>query len=200
MHISATGGWNEPMATKWVVSMMLAAVLSCVAFSAASAQTPAPVAPHFPPLRASSLERKSYHLPEDFEGDVNVCLIAFKREQQKNVDTWTRGLKPLNLPGNVHVYEMPTISKGPRFFTSWLDGRMRAGIHDKQAREMTITLYLNKGSFRKALAIPDEKTIYVLLIDKQGAVLWRTTGDFTDDKGQELMAALKTLPAAAPAK
>ena len=153
--------------------------------------------PQFPSLKASNLERKAFKLPEDFEGESNLCLIAFQRNQQKNVNTWIAGLKSINTPASMKIYELPTIAKGPRFFTSWLDGQMRAGIHDKQAREMTITLYLNKSAFRKALVIPTEKTISAILIDKKGNVLWRATGDYNEDKGAELMSALKLLGEAA---
>lgn len=147
-------------------------------------------APAFPPLKATNLERKVFNLPQDFEGDKNLCLIAFQRDQQKNIDTWMAGLKNVSTPANFRAYELPTISKGPRWFDSWLDGRMRAGIADKHAREMTITLYINKGPFKRALAIPSENTIYAILIDKKGAILWRTEGNYTEAKGKDLLVAL----------
>jgi hypothetical protein len=63
---------------------------------------------------------------------------------------------------------------------------MQAGIPDINARERTITLYLNKKTFRKELDIPDEKTIYILLINKKGEVIWRTQGRFTNEKSIDL--------------
>ena len=63
---------------------------------------------------------------------------------------------------------------------------MRAGIPDRTARATTITLYLDKEPFRNALEIPDEETIYPMLVDRQGHVLWRTEGEWTPEKGEEL--------------
>ena len=56
------------------------------------------------------------------------------------------------------------------------------------ARERTITLYLDKDEFRQALQLPHEDDIYVLLLDRQGQVLWRAEGAFTPEKGESLAA------------
>jgi len=55
-----------------------------------AAHAAAPVA-HFPPVTSENLSGKTFHLPADLEGDRNLLLIAFQREQQKNIDTWLRG-------------------------------------------------------------------------------------------------------------
>jgi hypothetical protein len=68
---------------------------------------------------------------------------------------------------------------------------MRMGIPDKKAREVTITLYLNKPAFRKALDMPDEERIYVLLVNRKGEVLWRADGSFHEDKARDLKFALE---------
>jgi hypothetical protein len=182
---------SSPLSYCVLVALALGgALMTPLAQTDAAATKPKPL---FPTLNASNLERKTFHLPQEFEGEKNLCLIAFKRNQQRNVDTWIGGLKSLATPSGLRVYELPTITKGPRWFDTWLDGRMRAGIHDPSAREMTITLYLNKKAFRKALDITSEKTINAILIDKQGNVLWRAEGDYTEAKGRELLSALGKL-------
>jgi hypothetical protein len=68
---------------------------------------------------------------------------------------------------------------------------MRAGIPDPIARDRTITLYLDKGAFRQALELPHEDNIYVLLVDREGTVVWRASGAFTTDKGESLERAIQ---------
>jgi hypothetical protein len=68
----------------------------------------------------------------------------------------------------------------------WLDDAMRAGIPDPEARAATITLYLDKRAFRTALALPSEETIYALLVDRAGRVLWRAEGGWTEEKGHAI--------------
>jgi len=63
---------------------------------------------------------------------------------------------------------------------------MRSGIKDPKSRKKTITLYLDKRSFRKVLGIPGENNIYILLLDKQGEVTWRSEGPCDVEKAKNL--------------
>lgn len=149
----------------------------------------------FPRVRGANLERRSFNLPEDFEGEFNLLLIAFLREQQFEVDTWAPEARRLTRErATFRYYELPTISRSIPFARLWLDGAMRAGIPDRAAREATITLYLDKRAFRAALRLPREDTIYALLVDRAGQVLWRAEGVFTEEKGQALRHALDEQP------
>jgi len=87
-------------------------------------------------------------------------------------------------------YELPTIDRLNPLFRWFIDNGMRRGIPDSSARSRTITLYLDKPSFRKALSLPDEKRIYAILVDRSGRVLWRTEGDFDEAKAASLQRAL----------
>jgi hypothetical protein len=64
---------------------------------------------------------------------------------------------------------------------------MRAGIPDAIARERTITLYLDKDEFKSALNISSEDEIYLFLVDRDGEILWRETGTFSEDKAADLL-------------
>jgi hypothetical protein len=134
----------------------------------------------FPRLTASNLEGQTFSLPQDFAGDRNLLLIAFQREQQQNVDTWLHQMKRFEPCPGFHYYELPTIDKLNPFFRWFINSGMRRGIPDRNARARTITLYLDKPSFRKALNIPDEKRIYAILVDRSGRILWRAEGDFDE--------------------
>jgi hypothetical protein len=140
----------------------------------------------FPKLTASNLEKQTFSLPEDFAGDRNLLLIAFQREQQQNVDTWLRQMKRFEVSSGFQYYELPTIDRLNPFFRWFINSGMRRGIPDRNARARTITLYLDKPSFRKALNLPDEKQIYAILVDRSGRVLWRAGGDFNEAKATSL--------------
>lgn len=137
----------------------------------------------FPRIQGANLERRPFLLPDDFEGERNLVLIAFMREQQLEIDSWISTAKRLTQDhSNFRYYELPTISRGIPLARWWLDGAMRAGTSDRAAREATITLYVNKQAFREALQLQTEDTIYVLLVNRTGRVLWRTEGVSTNQK------------------
>lgn len=141
----------------------------------------------FPTVHASNLNRRTFNLPGDFESDRNLVIVAFQRDQQDMVDTWTAPVRDLlaRYP-DLRFYELPTISHGNPLFRAWLDGAMRGGIPDHQSRERTITLYVDKVAFRQALGLPHEDTIYVLLVDRAGHVFWRAEGEYSAQLAAEL--------------
>lgn len=141
----------------------------------------------FPTVHASNLNRRAFNLPGDFESERNLVIVAFQRDQQEVVDTWTAPIRDLlaRYP-DLRFYELPTISRGNPLFRAWLDGAMRGGIPDRQSREQTITLYLDKFAFRQALGLPHEDTIYVLLVDRVGHVFWRAEGEYSAQLAAEL--------------
>lgn len=146
----------------------------------------------FPTVTSDNLEKRTFTLPRDFGGEKNVVFIAFLRKQQADVDTWVPFVKPLvaKTP-NAEFYEIPTIKRMVAPMRWMINTGMRGGIDDKGARERTITLYIDKEPFKQSLGITDENTIYVMIVDREGHVLWRTSGVFTAAKGAELEAALR---------
>jgi hypothetical protein len=146
----------------------------------------------FPTVNGSNLKRKKLALPQDLAGVLNVVLIAFQQWQQAQVDTWIPFARKLEEehPG-VRYYELPTIRPLNVLARTFINEGMRAGIPDPVARERTITLYVDKRSFREALQLPGEDDIHVLLIDRQGQVLWREGGAFAPEKGRTLADAIQ---------
>ena len=146
----------------------------------------------FPQVRGSSLSGQSFTLPHDIEGDYALLMIAFQQVQQFDINTWLPIARDLSRQyTSLAYYELPTIDRlnpAARFF---IDGGMRAGIPDPVARATTVTLYLDKPSFRQALEIPDEELIVVMLINREGEVLWRTSGPASPEAIEALQQAAK---------
>lgn len=101
----------------WTIASLLA---TSIASSKDGLGVPAPEnspGAHFPSVKASNLEKRGFSLPADFEGDRNLLLVAFEREQQKDVDTWWRKMRRFEeLDPGFHYYELPTIQR-PNAFT-----------------------------------------------------------------------------------
>ena len=148
--------------------------------------------PRFPPVEGSSLAGTRHRLPGTLAGEVNLLLVAFQQRQQADVDTWLPLARELGAahPG-LRTYELPVISRGYRLVSGMIDGGMRAGIPDPAVREATITLYIDKSPFRRALAIATEDDIAVLLVDRSGTVLWRAVGPLQETRSAGLRAAVE---------
>lgn len=154
--------------------------------------------PVFPQVNGSSLTKRKFSLPADFEGELNLVVIAFKRKQQEDVDTWMPYLRPLTADhAGLRVYELPVLPRSLTLMRGVIDGGMRGGIPDSAVRAATITLYINKTPFKKALAIASEDSIEVVLVDRAGEIFWRATGVFSEAALMELtqkLAAITSRP------
>ncbi|MGD2058596.1 MAG: hypothetical protein PVF85_01860 [Anaerolineales bacterium] len=147
---------------------------------------------YLPPVRGRNLDREIRSYPADFEQALNLLFIAFQRWQQASIDSWLSCAETLEQSrDDLAYYEFPTIQSTNLILRTFINEGMRAGIPDPKARDRTVTLYLDKPALRKALDMPDEDQIYVLLASKTGEVLWRDRGKHSPEKEASLMAAIK---------
>lgn len=146
---------------------------------------------HFPTVSGFNLDRQELEFPRDFAGDLNVLFVPFLRRQQEDVDSWVPFVSGLeaDTPGLAY-YELPTIYEMSSLSRMFLNEGMRAGIPNRKSRQRTITLYLDRAKFMRATGIPDERQVHILLVDRDGQILWREAGRFDDDKGRALVAAV----------
>ena len=168
-------------------------VAFCALFShAASAETSGSL--QFPTVQGKNLEGEKFNLPKDFKGEANLAIVAFQRWHQDLIDPWIGVAKELmEKHEGFNYYELPTIYRGNPLFRFWLDKGMASGIPSEEARKATITLYLDKPEFRESLGIPNEETIHLFLVRPDGSVAFRTEGEMTEKKVEELRAAVKKM-------
>ncbi|HEX5235234.1 MAG TPA: hypothetical protein VFW25_07895 [Silvibacterium sp.] len=172
---------------------LLALLALCALFfrAAGAAQTgSAPKPAVFPHISSYSLSRSKLNLPADFAGQLNLLLISFQPEQQTQIQTWlstAQGLQHTNF--NFHWYRMPVSSRENIVFRWWDNSSMRSDETDPEMWPWIIPLYVDKDTFRRGLQISG-KGIALLLVNKQGSVLWRADGAITADKRASLIAAV----------
>ncbi len=143
----------------------------------------------FPTVTGKSLTKRIHHLPNDFVGALNLVLVAFYEHQQAMIDTWLPVAQQLAARHpRLAYYELPTLARYNPVVQWYINEGMRRGIPDESVRAATIVLYLDRRAFRHALGLPAEDTIYALLVDQAGHVLWRTEGR-CDDYKADLLAA-----------
>ena len=147
---------------------------------------------HFPMVSGYNLNRQEFEFPRDFGESLNLVIVPFQQYQQTIVNTWIPFVQEVEatFPGFIY-YELPTIHEMPALSRTFINEGMRAGIPDETARERTVTLYLDKESFRSALDIDDENDVHLFLVDQNGNILWRTTGEYTSEKANQLIEAVE---------
>jgi hypothetical protein len=148
----------------------------------------------FPTVKGENLSGRHMVLPRDFEGKLNIVVVAFYREQQLLVNSWLPTVQELQRKyPEIHMYELPTISTGYVLMKWIIDNGMRSGIKDTKTRDHTITLFTDTKKFRQDLDLPTDETIYVMLVDSSGAVRWKSSGSMTPMSAALLSSAVDEL-------
>jgi hypothetical protein len=148
---------------------------------------------YFPSLQGIDLTGANRPLPESLIGNHHILAIAFKRKQQEEVDTWINEMPSvIGKNEQVSFYEVPLIHKVNAPYRFWINNGMRSGISQPEARLRTITVYTEKEQFLELLGM-NTNNIYLLLINKNGRILWRAEGSANKEKIDALKNAISTL-------
>ena len=146
-----------------------------------------------PAVSGFNLNRQELEFPRDFRGDLNLLFVPFLQPQQFVVNTWMPLADELEAVfPELAYYELPTIDTLPALSRTFINEGMRAGIPNAKARERTITLYIDTARFMRAIGIPTKNDVHILLVDRRGGILWRTTGSLEQGKGRALAKAIET--------
>jgi hypothetical protein len=133
--------------------------------------------PVFPPVSAEALDKQRVDLPTGLEGQVNLLLLSFARDQANQVDTWTAEAQALQHTNfGFRAYRVPVAERENALFRWWANASLRSDETDPELWHWVVPLYVEKVRFRAQLGIADEKSVVALLVDRQGKILWRATG------------------------
>lgn len=161
---------------KIIPLFLLFALQACMIGAGENSKIAANKNSYFPKITGIDLDGKKQELPSVFKNKFNLVIVAFKREQQAEVDTWIKAIEPiLKENSNLSFYEIPLIYELSTFSRMWINNGMRLGIPNQVARKRTITVYTNREEFFRITQMQEDK-IYALLIDANGKILWKSEG------------------------
>jgi hypothetical protein len=146
----------------------------------------------FPRIAARNLELRNVTLPEAFEGERNVVMIAFQQRHQALIDSWVPWLETIaKSDSKFRFYEIPTIGRIWSPFRSFIDGGMAAAIREPVILRRTLTVYGDVSRLTSPLGITNRRTIQVLAVDSQFCVRGMVQGSFNDSSAQEILRAFE---------
>src|ERR1700759_3389007 len=158
----------------------LAFTLFALPCALAAPQNQSPPAAVLPPVTAYALDRAKVTLPADFTAPLNLLILSFQRDQQPQVDGWMPALPPGAL--SVQTWLLPVSPRASGLYRWWQNASLRSSLPPSQPRRYTVPLYVDKARLLRALQVSSEQEVVLLLTDKAGHVLWRTTGPVSDSK------------------
>ncbi len=148
----------------------------------------------FPTIEARDLEGRELRIPDELPPTPRVVILAFKRRHMELIATWEPVLAGLESRcRQLSVWEVPALSRVYLPMRGFIDGGMRSGITDLQARQHTLTAYTDLTALAGELRLPSLDTIYVLLLAPDGAIVWRGEGAADAQQTAAIAAAVDAL-------
>lgn len=142
----------------------------------------------FPPITSWSLDKEKITLPSELQGQIDLLLLSFRAEQQNDINSWMSAAQALqHLNFQFRYYQLPVAEKENFIFRWWETSSMRSDQTDPEALHWIIPLWVDRKKFFQSLDILNDKQVVVLLVDRQGKILWRATGPMTPDNRTALM-------------
>jgi hypothetical protein len=149
----------------------------------------------FPRIVAHDLDGQRYELPSDLPRGPRIVMLAFQRWHTGPLARWQIPLERLAAGRpDATLWEVPALSRLYAPARPYIDGGMRAGIPDPEARKHTLTSYTDLRALASDLDLPTFETVYVFLLDGDGEIAWRASGEPDDRLLAGFTAALETIP------
>lgn len=143
-----------------------------------------------PKLQGRNLVGNPVSFPEDFKMDLTLLVIGFKREHQKDINTWIQVYEQKELiKKNIGFFELPIIYEVGMVKRLLINNGMKMGIPDPEQRQRTVTIYMKRQNLFDTLKM-HEGIISTLLVDKTGKILWRNDGKASPEKIESLEAVI----------
>lgn len=147
----------------------------------------------FPEIKGELLSFKKITLPKHCKGKVSILIVAFKRETQAQVDTWTTPLlKEFSKNSEFQFLEIPMISSLYSWFSGYIDNGMRGGIIESMHKNV-MTYYGPLGDYYSYFDVQDKKLCYLFLLDREGKIQFLTKGESDSQQLRLLFKNIKTL-------
>ena len=147
---------------------------------------------HLPQLDGENLMGDSLSFPKDLTEPLTLIVIGFKREHQKDIDTWIQAYKEKGfVDQSVDFFELPIIYEVGTLKRLFINNGMKMGIPDPEQLKRTVTIYMKRQNLFDALGMKEDR-IYSLLVTQEGKILWRAVGKASPEKIDTLEGAINS--------
>lgn len=138
----------------------------------------------FPALTGTTLEDKSVSLPKDTKGKFTLVGVAYSQKAEDVLKKWFQPVYSTFIDQSdyeVNTYFVPMIGGIKEMAAGAIEKRMKKGI-DPKLHKHTLLYTGEVASYKKALGLNAKDTPYFFVIDKEGKIIYATSGEYSDDK------------------
>lgn len=149
----------------------------------------------FPDMTAETVEDKKVNLPKDTKGKYTLLGLAYSKKSEDELNSWfqpvfetfiqkTTGLMS-GMGYDVNVYFVPMFT-GVNAAAEGTAKKKAAKNIDPQLLPYVLFYKGELKPYKDALDFQHKDVPYFFVLDKEGKIIYATTGKFTDEKLEEI--------------
>jgi len=154
---------------------------------AGSGPTQAVAQTQIPPLHGTTLTGEKVDLPKCLKGRVGVLVLGFSQASRDAVAEWGKRLTgEYRTSATVVYYEMPVLESVPHLLRGFVLKQIQKSVPEP-GRSRFIPILDHEADWKKASGFVKPDDAYVLVVDAEGDVAWKTEGGATDAAVAEVL-------------
>ena len=147
------------------------------------------IAQTLPDITGVTIEDKSMTFPRDLSGKYSLLCFASSAKAQPDLETWLDPVyqKFIAKTGmmddmyDVNIYFVPILTGTNVTFATSIKNKFKEAAQDDLKSHVLFCKEDGKDIIAK-LEMKDRDIPYLVLLDKQGKIIYRTSGKYTDEK------------------
>jgi hypothetical protein len=174
------------MKTIWLQVLAWLAAVTVALLLAFAAPNESALMGRLPAMNVKRLNQQPIALPRDLPAGRTLALVAFDRGHRGEIESWIKGLRLRENTG-IAWLKMPVLDDpGSETARSDIESRMRARHSAEVDRARLVPVFTNRDAFMRTAGMSGPDHAWVLVIGRDGQVLARAEGEYSEEKGQAL--------------
>ena len=174
------------MKTVWIQTLAWLAAVTVALLLAFAAPNESTLMGRMPSMTAKRLNQQPIALPEGLPAGRTLALVAFQRSHRGEIESWIKGMD-LRENGPIEWLKIPVLDDpGSESARSQIEQRILARHSALIDQSRLVPVFTNREAFIRAAGLSSSDHAWVLVIGRDGQVLARVEGEYSEEKGQAL--------------
>jgi hypothetical protein len=174
------------MKTIWIQVLAWLGAVTVALLLALAAPNESTLMGRMPSVNAKRLNQQPIALPQGLPAGRTLALVAFNRGHRGEIESWIKGMQ-LRENDAIAWLKIPVLDDpGTDLARSEIESGILARHSALVDRSRLVPVFTNREAFMRAAGMSGVDHAWVLVIGRDGQVLARVEGEYSEEKGQAL--------------
>ena len=175
------------MKTMWIQVLAWLAAVTVALLLALAGPNESALMGRLPVINAKRLNQQPVSFPQGLPAPRTLALVAFERGHRREIESWITGLQLRRENSTIAWLKMPVLDDpGSESARTDIEHGMRARHSAEVDRARLVPVFTDRAAFIRAAGLTGSDHAWVLVVGRDGQVLARVEGEYSEEKGQTL--------------